>query len=490
MPSPRHVLPLAATLLLAAGHAAAQDDVIVGPRALGMGGANVATTDDHTAQHYNPAAFGFFATRGPDGVERVPADHTDVGRKRWGVGVDGSVGMTVHGRMAQYLDVLSEIDFDRLGQNGIQNVQDVRDVVRLANTLGQVDDPGNAVTGDANGGVGVRIGRFGLGVRTTFQASARVDTLDLTNLGLSTANINAQLAGSGATGDGTVQLFTPGQQAQLSGAGLNANSIEIIDLYARQGGVTSAEAQQFTDTIAQVSAATGGGGSLDNNLTSVRVDGFGLAEVPLTYGHPFGDRLSVGGSLKLMVGRVYGTSVLVFDEDAQSAIRAARDQYQQTINFGIDVGVMARLPWLQLGIIGRNLNAPTFKGFTANGRTFEDVTVDPQVTVGAALVPFTTLVLEADLDLLPASTTLAGYDTQRVSAGIEWNIARIVALRAGAYKNLAESDVPYVVTGGVGLNLWLARIDVAGAMSPERETFEGKSYPKEARASLGVMVDF
>ena len=40
------------------GQLAALDSYIVGPRALGMGGTGVASTDDYTAQFYNPALLG------------------------------------------------------------------------------------------------------------------------------------------------------------------------------------------------------------------------------------------------------------------------------------------------------------------------------------------------------------------------------------------------------------------------------------------------
>jgi hypothetical protein len=484
--------PVSTLVILALGAAAAaQDDFFVGPRALGMAGANVATTDDYTAQYYNPAAFGFFHMRDGDG-SRLHSDGNDVGRKSWGFGIDGGAGEHVQGHMAQYLDTLSGVDYQRLGQNGLQSVQDVEEIVKLANSLGHVADPGNAVTGDANGGVGIRIGHFGLGARITFEATARVSNLDMVNLGLSATNINTQITNSGATGDGTVQLFTPAQQAQLASAGLNATSIQVLDYQARQQGVTPGEAQQFTNLLASISAATNGagGGSLSQNTTAVLLRGFGLGEVPLSYGHAIGEHLSIGGSLKLMVGRVYGTQVLVFQDDTTGVIKDTKNDYKQTINVGVDLGVMARMPYFQVGLVGRNLNAPTFKGPTVRGTTFPDVRVDPQVTVGAAVLPFTTLALEVDCDLLRQSTTLDGYDTQRVSAGLEWNIAHFLALRGGVYKNLAESDVPYVLTAGLGLNLWAMRLDFAGGYSPKKETYQGKTYPKEARAGMGLMVDF
>ena len=65
--------------------ASALDAYIVGPRALGMGGTGVASTDDQNAQFYNPALFGFFGrTTGPD--------NQGLAHKHWGGGFDANVG--------------------------------------------------------------------------------------------------------------------------------------------------------------------------------------------------------------------------------------------------------------------------------------------------------------------------------------------------------------------------------------------------------------
>jgi hypothetical protein len=470
--------------------ATAEDDFFVGPRALGMGGANTASTDDQTAQYYNPSAFGFFHERDQDGT-RYHHDNNDIGRKTWGMGVDVSVGEEVQGHMAQYLDLLSGVDIQSLANNGIQNLSDLTEVVNLASGLGGLDNPGNGLTGTATAGYGLRIGHFGLGARAFFEASVRVNHLDLTNLGLTSGNINNQIATTGATGDGHIALFTPTEQTQLTNAGLSANSIQVLDYLGRQNGVTAATAQDFTNVLSQISSATnGGGGSLSQNQTTVLIRAFALGEIPVTYGHAFGSHFSVGANLKLMVGRVYDTSVLVFDNNAQDTIRQADKNYQQSLNWGVDVGAMARMRYLQAGITARNINGPRFKGPTVAGVTYADVRVDPQVTAGVAFMPFQTLVVESDCDLLRAHTTLDGFETQRLSGGLEWNALHFLALRAGVYKNIAEESQAVVYTAGVGLNLYAVRIDLAGASSLKKDTFNGKTYPQQANASLGLMVDF
>ena len=51
---------LFSTTFVVASSSEAREWTIVGPRALGMGGAGVAVANDATASYWNPAAFGFF----------------------------------------------------------------------------------------------------------------------------------------------------------------------------------------------------------------------------------------------------------------------------------------------------------------------------------------------------------------------------------------------------------------------------------------------
>jgi hypothetical protein len=484
-------------ILAAAPALRAQDSYIVGPRALAMGGANVAVTDDYTAQFYNPAAFGFFGDRDA-AKERIGSDNNDIGRKYWGFGVDVAASEHIQGKMGTYLDDLSRAN--DISSAGIQNQQDLEDLVRIADSLEHVADSGNALSSDVTTGVGVRVGSFGLGARGYFQATGRVDSIDTTRIGFSTPITDADI---GNFGDGTVVELNGAQVTQLTtatgggGAGLNNVSVETIDFTIRQQGLTqandAASIQLLVNGLVQTNT---GANNFSNNQTVLTVKGFGLGEVPLTYGHSLGDHLSVGASLKLMIGRVYGTTVRVFDDDADQILENADENYKQSINVGVDIGVMARMPMLQAGLTLRNLNSPSFKGptivdaTTGNTIRFSDVRLDPQATLGVAFVPFTTLAIEVDCDLNPAETTFVDYQTQRLSAGIEWNAARIIALRAGVYKNLAETDVPVVFSGGIGLNLYVLRLDLAAAASPETDTFDGESYPKEARVAFALAVDF
>ena len=292
------------------------------------------------------------------------------------------------------------------------------------------------------------------------------------------------------------------QQADLAAAGLDSASIQKLDYLARQQGVTASDTQGVTSLLSTVAGQTSGaltGGSLSQNTTTVLVRGFGLGEVPLSYGLPLGEHWAIGGNVKLMVGRVYGTELLVFDSDSGDVIKDADNNYKQSVNFGLDLGVMGRYKYFNVGLVGRNLNSPKFSGptvtttlfdGTTKTTTFSDVTLDPQVTAGVALIPFDTLTFESDCDLTQNSTTLPGYDTQNLSFGVEWNPFHAIALRAGTYKNLLKSDIGWVYTAGLGVNLWAARLDVAGAFSPKKGQYDNRDIPKEIRLSAQLSADF
>ncbi len=486
-------------MLAATGSLAASDAIIVGPRALGMGGAGVAATDDQNAQFYNPAAFGFMGRRDPDGA-RLRADGNDLGRKHWGAGVDLTLGLTAHGDLIAIADQLSKIDYQRLGNQGVQNQNDVNQAVSFANALAKIDDPGMAISAEATAGLSVRVGHWALGVRSSFDAAGKVLNTDVVNVGIGVGGLTLarQINDNGGPSDGTISALSTAQRdslyQNLGGTGaFNPTSdagraVARIDYEARQQGLTPAEIAEVFPIIN--TAVQGSSGTLENNSTTLVLNGFGVTEIPLSYGHALNDWISVGGSAKLLLGRVYGTTVLVFKDGAIDTLKNTKDNYKKSINVGFDVSVLARSRWVQGGLTIRNLNSPSFKGFSKNGVTYPGVRLKPSATLGVALTPFTTFTVAADLALLAEETAYAGYQQQRAGVGAEWNPWRIIALRAGVSRNLAEKDIPMLLHAGLGLNLWALRIDLAAAATTKTQTVDGTKIPTEARFSFGVMSDF
>ncbi len=486
----------------------------VGPRALGMGGVGVACTDDYVAQFYNPAAFGFFGMgSGPDD-ERSPSDNTNLQRKDWGMGVDLTVGAQAVGKLGVYANDILGVDIARLeaiGQSGSLDAATLQDLTKVLTALSTFDESRDAILVDANAGYGLRINHFGIGVRAYGQVVGKLQNLDTTHIGISLpggTSVAAQINNI------TVPVnTTPGTYTQTTLSSTQQATLQAI--FQQNGGVPAATAQEAVNKIdyslgqAKVDPAlidgviaqfnslvtSSGVGALQfgSNNTSLRFVGLGVAEIPLTYGYALDENWSVGGSLKYMLGRVYALDVPLFNSGTKKIgddFSDARNGYRQSSNIGIDLAVMARFPLVQVGLTGRNLNAPKFNGPTVNGVTYPDQYLDPAMTAGIAFVPFTTMTLAADVDLARTASELPGRKYQRLAAGFECDVLRTLALRAGLSKNIAETKDPTLYSAGIGLNLYVLRVDVAGQVARRTISYDGKDVPEVARVSVALATDW
>lgn len=479
--------------------AQAMDTFLVGPRAMGMAGANVASVDNNAAQYYNPAAFGFFGRHNEDET-KSEADTNDLGRKDFGFDVYAGGGWRMNDNFGDYLTTLSAIDLDEL-KNGIQTETELAGLINLVGSLNGIDELGTGMTVDVNAGTSLRIKHFGIGVRGYTQANAVVLDIDNQHLGLNIDPTdlrngieNVDLSASSYNSSQTYNFFDSTTQASLV-AQYGAEAVNRLAFIAIQENVDPASATNMTTTLVAInnssSTSTTNPLSIDNNTTTVSMTGFGFVEVPLSYGYAINDNVSVGGNLKFMKGRVYGSQVLVFDDESNDILAQSDENSKETTTLGLDLGVMARYGKFNFGLVGRNLNSPKFDGFTipTTSVTIDSVTLKPQVTAGVAFIPWSTLTLEADYDITKNEAEL--FDTQNLALGVEWDAFRFLALRAGAMKNLAESDLGLIYTAGVGLNVWLVRFDIAGAASlGDKVIFDGEEVPKFAKVSAQASIDF
>lgn len=491
-------------VLLSGGQVLAFDRYFVGARGQAMGGALTAAAADVDAQYYNPAVFGLFGQR--DGRDR--RGQSALGRKDFGLGADATAGYRFDGNLSEFTDRLDDVNLDALADSTAITTNELRDWVQFANDLAGVDNPGNGVTFDATAAAAGRLGTLGIGVRGYAQASGLVAELDTANLGFrQTAAEAAGFINQLEAPNEQLDVLSPAQRDRLVAAAVNAGVAENealaavgrLDDAAREADLAAGNLDETVDLLASTLENSGGDTTLDDNATEIALQGFSLVEVPISYGYAINPHLAVGGNVKLMRGRVYGTRMPVFDFDSEDIAEDFRDDYEQSTAIGLDLGLLARYGRLRFGLMGRNLNQPSFDGFTQTltnqaGLTqqvrFASVTLDRQFSAGFAFTPFDSLTVAADLDLTAQATTLPGAETRYIAAGAEWDVRPILALRAGLHHNLAQRDVAPVLTAGFGLNIWLLRLDLAGAISTDSTPIDDGEVPEQARLAASLTVDF
>lgn len=505
---------LLVTLSLGLATVQAQESQVVGPRALGMGGVGVACSDDYTAQYYNPATFGFFDEHPADGG-RYPSDNNDLERKDWGFGIDATASAQITPSFGNYLNNVLQADISKvrnLGQAGADNVAILEDAVRILGAVAEFNPAQDYVLIDANAGAGLRIGSFGIGARIYTSAIGRVTDLDTQHLGIdltgfnsvaqAISNINTNLP-AGYTpqtlSQAQVQQLTTTLSKKADGTAANPtdvqNAVNNIDSALTKAGISGSSVQAVVDQFGNLvtGSSTVANALLTSNTTKLRMVGLALAEIPVTYGVAMDEHWSIGGSLKYMLARVYGLQATLLNSNGKgfsSYVVNSRENYASSSNIGVDMGIMGRFPLVQVGLTGRNLNAPKFDGPTVNGVVFAPITVEPVVTAGVAFIPWTTFTIAADLDLTQSLSVDNFTEMQHAGVGMEWNVLHFLALRGGVSKNIAQASNNLLYSAGLGVNLYALRIDLAAQASSETITYDGHDYPENAAASLAVATDW
>lgn len=217
-----------------------------------------------------------------------------------------------------------------------------------------------------------------------------------------------------------------------------------------------------------------------------------VTEFPVSYGRAITQDFAIGGNIKFMKARTYNTALQIFDDEFEDALDKATDDYEESTNFGLDLGFLYHFgDDLRVGVVGRNLNSPDFdiKPLFPGGD--DSIEEEPQIRAGVAYKPLNFVTIAVDYDITKNEfTTSDNLESQNLCGGVEFRLLEILQLRGGAYKNLAEGDIGIVYTAGLGFNLWLFNLDIGASMSSESSEIDGEDIPKEIKVELALSMLF
>lgn len=197
----------------------------------------------------------------------------------------------------------------------------------------------------------------------------------------------------------------------------------------------------------------------------------GVAEAGVSlakYTNYMGQHLSFGITPKLqrIYTYSYATSFSNFD-----ATDLRENETAETM-FNLDAGALWFFGPYRVGISAKNLIGRDIetKSFQYNGDSIRSYqySMRPVFTVGAGIVAdYFTMSVDYDLN---EEKRFSSFDdnTQMIRAGVEFDILRQMALRAGYMTNLARSNDEGTITAGVGLSpLNLIELDIAARYTNE-----------------------
>jgi hypothetical protein len=146
------------------------------------------------------------------------------------------------------------------------------------------------------------------------------------------------------------------------------------------------------------------------------------------------------------------------------AQRALTGTARSHTDWSFDLGGLVSLGVLKVGGAWKGINKPSFP-FAEDGPAADrgrSVTYGQQGRIGAsARIPVVGLLVAADYDLTANDTLVPGLRVRQLGGGVEWEIL-IVAVRAGASVNLESPDRSPAFTGGAGVVIGPAKVDLGG----------------------------
>ena len=179
-------------------------------------------------------------------------------------------------------------------------------------------------------------------------------------------------------------------------------------------------------------------------------------------------RLAVGAAIHALRGTTYTKEESVFTVDVSDPFSLARRTLtgaeRSHTDWSFDLGGLVSLGVVKVGGTWKGINKPSFP-FADDGPAADrgrSATYGQQARVGAsARIPGVGLLVAADYDLTVSDTLVPGQRVRQLGGGIEWEILLVVA-RAGASVNLESPDRSPAFTGGAGVVIGPAKVDLGG----------------------------
>jgi hypothetical protein len=476
---------------------------ILGPRALGLGGAYVAVAEGPGAAYWNPGALGFPSASGF--LFPIDAD----------VEATGDLLRRVED-VAEGAESVRKLQ-DKSETGGEVTLQDIDDLGEAERAILSLRDTGPGLLAGAAAGLQSRRGRWGLSLNQFVEAGAAALVDPKFSLGDLAGGAVVEIQGEPALNDpgltdardqlaSVIDQFSQSRGVPLAaGETPETAANHLINHQAQAGGATPQRIDETVNRIADAQAERGAEstGPIRQNETNMTLREQALSELSLSYGFPLVwdawlGSLALGASVKAVRGEVSYARVFPLRGQATRAgdiIKDARENPEESWQPGVDVGLLYRFPFLhrvQVGALGRNINNPTFDAPPARLAAGEgDYREKAQFRTGLAYWPFDRWVLTTDMDMTRNETSVPGYPSRTWSAGTEVKVVPSLALRGGLYRNI-DGGLHTAYSLGLGLKISHFTMDLALALNDDRvelESSEG-SIPATVEAGLGLGWQF
>ena len=230
-------------------------------------------------------------------------------------------------------------------------------------------------------------------------------------------------------------------------------------------------------------------GQPSTDAHSIYMTSFVLSEIPIGYARTFylkNGNLNIGIAGKLMNSMSMQNKIAItantdFGAEMSNIVQDFKNTTMDKA-IGVDVGMvyeidLPKFRYLTLGLVGKNLNTPTFKS------TLEDIAIKPQARAGIAYYTQSGFNLAFDVDLTQNDIIAFSTKNQKSQmigggAGFIW---KGFDLRVGAMKDLWQ-DNGLILTGGINV---LGFLDIALQSSTKFTDIRGYPIPQYFSLRVG-----